>query len=215
MAWCESLNSHEITIDSDIDRAVALGFIVLAVVSLYGAINASGPLFRLELLASIPLNILASISFLTRETAREGTKLKELIIPAASFVLPFLVMNNILLFPVQFSTAYGLVIAVPGILLASASIIVLRRSFSILPAVRTITRSGPYRVVRHPLYLGESVYLIGMMLLAFNVLSVVLLASSFVLLSVRIGIEERKLSAYQEYRDYVREVRFKLIPGLF
>jgi protein-S-isoprenylcysteine O-methyltransferase Ste14 len=215
MVWCESLNSQEITIDRDIEIAVAAAFIVLVAVSLYSAIIASEPLIRLELLASIPLNVLASVSFLSRETAKEGTERKEIIIPAVSFVLPFLVMNNILLYPVQYSTSYGLVIAVPGIVLASSSLIVLRRSFSILPAVRKITSSGPYRFVRHPLYLGESIYLTGMMFLAFNVLSIVLLVSSFVLLVIRIGIEERKLSSYQDYQDYMLAVRFKLIPGLF
>jgi protein-S-isoprenylcysteine O-methyltransferase Ste14 len=215
IVWCVSLSAQEISIDRDIDRAVAAAFIVLAMVSLYAAIRASGPLIRLELLASIPLNVMASISFLTREPVREGTGRKEIVIPAVSFALPFLVTNNILLFPVQWSTDYGLVIAVPGILLACASLIVLRRSFSILPAVRAVTSSGPYRWVRHPLYLGESVYLVGMMLLAFNALSVLLLVVSFVLLVARIGIEERKLSSYQEYRDYMRAVRFKLVPGLF
>lgn len=194
---------------------MAAAFIVLVVVSFYGAIRESGPLIRLELLASIPLNILASVSFLTREPVREGTGSKEILIPALSFALPFLVTNNVLLFPVQWSTDYGLVIAFPGILLACASLIVLRRSFSILPAVRTITSRGPYRWVRHPLYLGESVYLAGMMLLAFNALSLLLLAVSVVLMVIRIGIEERKLSSYQDYRDYMRGVRYKLIPGLF
>lgn len=210
-----SLGPQEISIDTDIDRAVAVAFIILVIVSFYGAIRASVPLVRLELLASIPLNVMASVSFLTREPVREGTRSKEIVLPAVSFALPFLVTNNIVLFPVQWSTYYGLVIAVPGILLACASLIVLRRSFSILPAVRTITVSGPYRWVRHPLYLGESVYLIGMTLLAFNALSVLLLFVSLVLLIIRIGIEERKLSSYQDYRDYLREVRFKLIPGLF
>lgn len=206
---------QEIVIDKDIERAVALAFLGLVAVSLYSALNASEPLLRLELLASIPLNVLASISFLNRGPVREGTRRNEIMVPALSFVLPFLVMNNILLFPVQFSTAYGLVVAVPGVLLASCSLIVLRRSFSILPAVRTITSSGPYRIVRHPLYLGESIYLIGMMLFAFNTLSIVLLALSLFLLVIRIGIEERKLSSYPAYRDYMGSVRFKLIPGLF
>ena len=34
------------------------------------------------------------------------------------------------------------------------SILSLRRNFSVLPEARSLTRKGPYRIVRHPMYLG-------------------------------------------------------------
>jgi protein-S-isoprenylcysteine O-methyltransferase Ste14 len=209
------LTEQELLIDRDIDRAIALAFTILVIVSFYSAVISSALLVRLELLASIPLNVMAIISFLTRETAWEGTSRNEIIVPAVSFVLPFLVLNNIMLFSSPYSTEYGLLIAIPGVVLACSSMIVLRRSFSILPAVRAIASSGPYRFVRHPLYLGEIFYLVGMMLIAFNLLSIVLLIFSLIILVLRIGIEERKLSSYEEYKKYMGSVRFKLIPGLF
>lgn len=211
----DQLSEREISIDKNIDRAVALAFIVLVAVSLYSATKASDLLIRLELLSSIPLNVMAGILFLTREPAREGTVRREIIVPAISFALPFLVLNSILLFPEKYSTSLGLLVAIPGVIIAGASLLVLRNSFSILPAVRTLANTGPYRFVRHPLYLGESIYLFGMMLLAFNLLSLVLLMFTFVLLVFRIGIEERKLSSYSDYRNYMDSVRFRLIPWLY
>ena len=209
------MSVQEISTDRDIDRAVALTFIILVIVSFYCAVKASDLLVRVELLASIPLNLMASISFITRESALEGAHRNEILIPALSFIGPFLVLNNILLFPEQYSTAFGLLIAVPGVVLACSSLLILRRSFSILPAVRTLANTGPYRFVRHPLYLGESIYLFGMMLLAFNLLSIILMVLTLILLVFRIRIEERKLSSFEDYRKYMDMVQFKMIPGLF
>jgi protein-S-isoprenylcysteine O-methyltransferase Ste14 len=206
---------EEISIDRDIDRSLALVFLVLVALSLYNAINAADTLVRLELIASMPLNVLASVSFYTREAAQEGTHRREIMVPALSFMLPFTVMNVIVIHPADYSSWLGLLVAIPGVILACSSLVVLRRSFSILPAVRKITKSGPYHFVRHPLYLGETIYLCGMMLLAFNILSVVLLILSIIFLVLRIGIEERKLSSYEEYREYMDEVRFRLIPGVY
>jgi protein-S-isoprenylcysteine O-methyltransferase Ste14 len=210
-----ALTGQEFSIDRDVDRTLALAFFALVFVSLYSGFNAPDPLVRLELLGSIPLNLMAGISFLTREPVREGTHRDEIMVPALSFAVPFLVTNNILLIPEEYSIWYGVLIALPGVLLACSSLLVLRRSFSILPAVRTVTSSGPYHLVRHPLYLGESIFLFGMMLLAFNLLSIALLGLSFALLVQRIRIEERKLASYGEYQEYMRKVRYRLIPGLF
>ena len=41
----------------------------------------------------------------------------------------------------------------------------LDRSFSIIPQARAVVRRGPYRVVRHPLYTGELVAALGIVLL--------------------------------------------------
>jgi len=45
--------------------------------------------------------------------------------------------------------------SLPGLLLALWSLIVLGFSFSIAPEDRGIVARGPYRLVRHPMYLGE------------------------------------------------------------
>ena len=44
---------------------------------------------------------------------------------------------------------------VAGLLFAIASVAFLGRCFGVLPDVRGLVMRGPYRLVRHPLYLGE------------------------------------------------------------
>ena len=52
--------------------------------------------------------------------------------------------------------------SLPGLLLALWSLIVLGFSFSIAPEDRGIVARGPYRFVRHPMYLGEVLSLLGL-----------------------------------------------------
>src|SRR4051794_15104946 len=49
-----------------------------------------------------------------------------------------------------------------GLALASAALVTLGRSFALLPRGRPLVASGPYRLVRHPAYLGELVVAMSM-----------------------------------------------------
>jgi protein-S-isoprenylcysteine O-methyltransferase Ste14 len=93
--------------------------------------------------------------------------------------------------------------------------VMLGRSFGIAPANRGIVARGPYLIVRHPIYAG---YLLTH--LAFLVAhpspwnaAVILIADGA--LVMRALIEERVLSADEQYRSYCRRVSWHLVPGLF
>jgi protein-S-isoprenylcysteine O-methyltransferase Ste14 len=95
------------------------------------------------------------------------------------------------------------------------SFIVLRwlgRSFSILAEARRLVTSGPYGVVRHPLYLSEGIALLGIVL---QVISPVAIVLSFAigLLQLRRMINEEAVlgSAFSEYRDYAARIP-RVIP---
>jgi protein-S-isoprenylcysteine O-methyltransferase Ste14 len=206
---------EEIRIDKDIDRVLAFAFVCLATYSLYSALTIEGLLLKIEVAASIPLNALPAIFFWIREPAREGTRRGEFLVPALSLIMPFLAMNVPSLLPTPYSISYGFLVAMFGAALAISSFIYLRRSFAIMPAVRNVVTSGPYQFVRHPLYLGELMYAIGMVMLGFNILSVVLVVLSVVILAMRVKIEERKLLRYPEYVSYAHKVRYRMIPPLF
>lgn len=93
--------------------------------------------------------------------------------------------------------------------------IALGRSFGIVAANRGIVSSGPYRLVRHPIYLGYLVTHAGFMVSNFTLWNLAVYLASYVFQFARIFAEERLLSADGEYREYLRCVRFRLIPGVF
>jgi protein-S-isoprenylcysteine O-methyltransferase Ste14 len=91
----------------------------------------------------------------------------------------------------------------------------LRQSFAVLPTVRGVVVDGPYSIVRHPLYLGEVLYLFGAMMLAFSILSIGLFALTLLLLSSRIGMEEKKMMTQADYREYRLRVKYRLLPFVY
>ena len=101
-----------------------------------------------------------------------------------------------------------------GTAIALAAKLSLRRSFGLVPANRGVKVSGAYRFVRHPMYSGYVLNHIGIMLLAFSVWNVLVYATCWTLLYLRVIEEERFLMGDQKYVDYAKTVRSRLIPGL-
>ncbi len=90
-----------------------------------------------------------------------------------------------------------------GNLLTVWGLFYLKEAFSILTQARLHVQEGPYRWIRHPLYVGESLATLGFFLIApswFNLVSTFLF---LVLQRYRAGVEEQKLSsAFSSYVDY-------------
>ncbi|HEY1710294.1 MAG TPA: isoprenylcysteine carboxylmethyltransferase family protein [Rhizomicrobium sp.] len=91
----------------------------------------------------------------------------------------------------------------------------LGRGFSILPQARKFVVSGPYRVVRHPLYLAELIALFGAMWQYRQPWSFAIFALTTAAQFPRMDFEEAILAdAYPGYRAYaIRTAR--LFPGLY
>jgi protein-S-isoprenylcysteine O-methyltransferase Ste14 len=115
------------------------------------------------------------------------------------------------------STATPLVVAGESLaLIAGAWMIVatvaLGRCFGVLPEARGLITHGPYRFVRHPLYLGEFNLCAALILASPSTRNAVLAVVFAVAQSLRMDMEERELTdQFPEYRDYARRTR-RLIP---
>ncbi|MBI5299312.1 MAG: hypothetical protein HY877_03335 [Deltaproteobacteria bacterium] len=83
------------------------------------------------------------------------------------------------------------------------SMVYLKNSFSILTEVRNFVRSGPYRWVRHPLYVGEITATIGFCIFLFSWVNVFLTLAFIVCLWLRASFEEAKITPiFPEYAEY-------------
>ena len=109
----------------------------------------------------------------------------------------------------------GVALQVGGMLWQISAKVILGRSFGLLPAARGIVTGGPYRVVRHPIYLGYLVGHLGFLLSNFSLQNVLVLGALYVAQTIRMLREEAVLGGSAEYRDYTRRVRWRIVPFVF
>jgi len=99
-----------------------------------------------------------------------------------------------------------------GIVWALYSLSYLGRRFSIVPEARGLVTSGPYRLARHPIYLGEIIAGFGLVLPTLFSPHAVVFAIFLAAQIARTYFEERVLrSTYPQYEAYARRTR-RLIP---
>ena len=95
------------------------------------------------------------------------------------------------------------------------------RFFSSVVRIQTdrghvVCDSGPYRIVRHPGYAGNMVALPGMVLALSSMWTLIPLAVALIIAVIRTVLEDQTLQdELPGYRDYVRRVRYRLIPGIY
>jgi protein-S-isoprenylcysteine O-methyltransferase Ste14 len=78
---------------------------------------------------------------------------------------------------------------------------------------QAVATTGPYAIVRHPLYFGALFYIAGTSLVLGSWWGLAMVPILACLLVIRIGIEEKTLRAGLEgYDDYARLVRWRLVP---
>ncbi len=117
--------------------------------------------------------------------------------------------------PVNALRIAGVMLVMLGNLGQASAKLALARSFGIAPANRGIKVSGPYRLVRHPMYAGYLVVHIGVVLMMPLPINVVIYAIGWTAQIRRILAEEALLGQDAVYRDYMAKVRWRLIPGVF
>jgi protein-S-isoprenylcysteine O-methyltransferase Ste14 len=91
----------------------------------------------------------------------------------------------------------------------------LGRSFSVMAETRQLVTSGPYRLVRHPLYLTEEIAIIGLFMQFASPLTVLLLFVQIGFQLRRMQNEEAVLTAsFSEYEAYSQNTA-RLLPGIY
>jgi len=79
-----------------------------------------------------------------------------------------------------------------------------------------VCKSGPYRIVRHPGYAGNILALLGIVLALSSLWTFIPTAVALIIAVIRTVLEDRTLQdELPGYRDYVRRVRYRLIPGIY
>jgi protein-S-isoprenylcysteine O-methyltransferase Ste14 len=122
--------------------------------------------------------------------------------------------------PTTFASSLGLVLCVGGWWIISLSF---RENAFAAPVVKyqeerrqTVTATGVYSVVRHPMYTGTALLLVGMPLWLESYVAAVLASIPIGLLAVRILFEERFLRReLKGYEAYTGRVRYRLITLLW
>lgn len=104
---------------------------------------------------------------------------------------------------------------VSGIAMNLWAKIFLGRSFGLLPANRGVVVAGPYRLVRHPMYLGYFVSDLGFLLARFSPWNLGVHLVYFAFQIARTIREDRLLRQDPKYRAYAEQVRWRIVPGVF
>ena len=102
-----------------------------------------------------------------------------------------------------------------GTIIQILGVISLNRSFAIIAARRVIKTTWMYRLVRHPIYASYVLIYSGYVLANTTPLNILIYLLTVTFLVLRIIQEERHLSSDPGYCEYMKKVRYRLIPLLF
>ncbi len=106
-------------------------------------------------------------------------------------------------------------ISILGMAITLYSLSVLGKNLSIIPQARSLVQGGPYRLVRHPVYLGELITLFGIVIARFSLAGMTLFCLFSASQIYRAAQEERLLAGtFPEYKSYSLK-RARFIPGIY
>jgi protein-S-isoprenylcysteine O-methyltransferase Ste14 len=94
-----------------------------------------------------------------------------------------------------------------GVAIVLWALCYLRRAFSVVPQARSVVERGPYRFVRHPMYVGNMLTIVGLGLIVSTPPAFYLSLACLALQFARAHYEDRLLaSTFNEYGAYMSRV---------
>ena len=121
--------------------------------------------------------------------------------------------------PVAFFKPFGFVIFVVGMLFFAISVLFLKEAFrgNVRPVTEKLVREGPYRWIRHPLYLSMIITIIGLaagMRSQWGLIVVFIMFIPFTIL--RAKLEEAALldKFGKEWEEYIEQTNF-ILPRIY
>lgn len=109
----------------------------------------------------------------------------------------------------------GVVLVTLAAICSVICLLTIRTRFGIRPALRGLVSRGPYKVVRHPLYLSYLIADIGYNLQLSNPISLFLALTGWSAMVYRIIVEERIVARDASWPAYACVVRYRLIPAIW
>jgi len=139
--------------------------------------------------------------------------------PRVTAIVGTFLMSIIAIFPRAdlglWVTVVATLLVLLGSILSTFVLARLGRSFSVMAEARRLVTSGPYAVVRHPLYLTEEVAMLGLALQFFSPFTLLIFILHLLVQIQRMKNEEAVLrQVYPEYPAYQARTA-RLIPRLY
>lgn len=170
--------------------------------------NVTLALFMMSEVVTLVIMILAH-----KASHRDASPFHGAVAIAASFMVPLFVRatDGAAVLP-GVATAAATFVGIAWVIWAKVS---LGRSFGILAAARTLRTSGPYRWVRHPIYVGYLITHLAFLAANFTLWNVCVFALLYQMQIVRAMREEKILAAAMPgYAEYMERVPRRFVPGL-
>lgn len=105
-------------------------------------------------------------------------------------------------------------LSVAGVCLDLYARITLGRNIGFVPAQRRLVLTGPYRLVRHPIYSALFLAELCVVLEGFSWTNLALSLAFLGLFVIKTLMEESFLRIDPVYEQYMREVRYRWVPGV-
>jgi protein-S-isoprenylcysteine O-methyltransferase Ste14 len=109
----------------------------------------------------------------------------------------------------------GLVLITLAAGLSIVSLLAIGKRFGVRPALRDLVTRGPYKFVRHPMYLSYVIADLGYNLQEWNFITVLLVLLGWASLIYRVNAEERLLAEHVGWPAYVASVPYRLLPRIW